>query len=320
MRDIELGKNIDPDIHVGRAFLDRIEVSEIKQVAQLQRPHRFAGDNAFLVVPDGRVAPRMMLDDVFDLRQVGFGKRQHQAAHALVHAAIALPPAAHTLGIGHDLRDALPRRFGRKAESVAIDLRRLEIAVRVDLAKAVGQVDAQRIQIGVHADEQHVGRGARAERPVDGHAQLVLQALQRRFRGLAIVAAVSGATVTVGGRAAEMVDGDLEIVQALAIDHGARQPFDFALRPVADIDLDIEQRACIGLHPHVRPWQHAEHIRADALQPAIRTRADIHRVIAARPQKVLIERHALTPAGLLDLGILDARLEAAEGAARMQGG
>ena len=70
--DVQPGKNLDTDIHVRRTFLDRVEVGEIKLVAQLQLAHRLTGADEAFVVTDHRIASGVMLNHVLDLREVRF--------------------------------------------------------------------------------------------------------------------------------------------------------------------------------------------------------------------------------------------------------
>src|SRR3569623_58647 len=80
--NVEALEDLDAHIEIVRAFLDRLEIGEISQIAQLQFVESRSGTEESLSMPHVGVTAHVVLADIVDLREIVLAQPRHQLEHA----------------------------------------------------------------------------------------------------------------------------------------------------------------------------------------------------------------------------------------------
>src|SRR3569623_2545284 len=206
--DVEALEELDAHVEIVRAFLHRLEVGEISQIAQLQFVESRAGTDESLRVPHVGVAPLVVLADIVDLREIVLAQPRHQLEHAWSSLRGA-PLGASRFTLRHD---TIPRGIRAAHAGLLVDIEGVHIMRQGHLPAAVRHMSPDRIGVSVDADQQQIDGGVAAEAGLEGSPEF-FQARPAGTGRAAVIATVGRATLVTRFGAAIVIHDHLQVAR-----------------------------------------------------------------------------------------------------------
>ena len=184
--DVEPLEDLDADIEVRCPFLDRVEMGEVGEIAEM---------NLLEADPD--------TNETFGMASVGIGTLMRRANVVLLREIIDQQLADETnhprIGsirtVGRDsCRDRIGGLGRRQGCSAVVEASRTEPTVELNSSISIGNMDTDGISIGIETQQEKVHRSTATETVLHRLAK-VMKALKTCTGGKGIIAAMGSATL-----------------------------------------------------------------------------------------------------------------------------